>query len=50
MAEIVVEPIENFGLSQKNRPKTLFSKVGAILLRMWLKCLSVQGKNGRLAQ
>jgi 3-hydroxybutyryl-CoA dehydrogenase len=30
MAEIIVEPIEKYGLSKKNRPKTLFSKVGIV--------------------
>lgn len=30
MADIQVEPIESFGLSKKDRPKTLFSKVGIV--------------------
>jgi 3-hydroxybutyryl-CoA dehydrogenase len=30
MADIKVEPIENYGLSKKDRPKTLFSKVGIV--------------------
>lgn len=30
MSEIVVEPIENYGLSKKDRPKALFSKVGIV--------------------
>lgn len=30
MAEIIIEPIEQFGLSVKDRPKQLFSKVGII--------------------
>jgi 3-hydroxybutyryl-CoA dehydrogenase len=30
MAEIIVEPIEKYGLSQKDRPKTLFSKIGIV--------------------
>ena len=30
MANIIVEPIEKFGLSHKDRPKTLFSKVGVV--------------------
>ncbi len=30
MAEIIVESIENYGLSQKSRSKTLFSKVGVV--------------------
>jgi len=30
MSEVIIEPIENFGLSAKDRPKTLFSKVGIV--------------------
>src|SRR4030042_5602901 len=30
MSEILVEQIENYGLSKKDRPKTLFSKVGLV--------------------
>jgi 3-hydroxybutyryl-CoA dehydrogenase len=30
MSEIIIEPIEKYGLSQKNRPKQLFSKVGIV--------------------
>jgi 3-hydroxybutyryl-CoA dehydrogenase len=30
MAEMIVEPIEKYGLSQKARPKTLFSKIGIV--------------------
>jgi 3-hydroxybutyryl-CoA dehydrogenase len=30
MSEVIVESIENYGLSQKNRPKQLFSKVGIV--------------------
>ncbi|HYX06022.1 MAG TPA: 3-hydroxyacyl-CoA dehydrogenase NAD-binding domain-containing protein [Bacteroidales bacterium] len=30
MAEVIVEPIENYGLSKKNRPKNLFSRVGIV--------------------
>jgi 3-hydroxybutyryl-CoA dehydrogenase len=30
MSNKIVEPIEDYGLSQKNRPKTLFSKVGIV--------------------
>lgn len=30
MADIIVESIENFGLSQKSRSRTLFSKVGIV--------------------
>ena len=30
MANIIVEPIEKFGLSHKDRPKTIFSKVGIV--------------------
>ncbi|MBN2273363.1 MAG: 3-hydroxyacyl-CoA dehydrogenase family protein [Bacteroidales bacterium] len=30
MSEILVEPIEKYGLSKKDRPKTLFSKVGLV--------------------
>jgi len=30
MAKLVTEPIEEFGLSKKSRPKTLFSKVGIV--------------------
>jgi 3-hydroxybutyryl-CoA dehydrogenase len=30
MAEVIVELIENFGLSQKSRSRTLFSKVGIV--------------------
>ncbi|MBN1115827.1 MAG: 3-hydroxyacyl-CoA dehydrogenase family protein [Bacteroidales bacterium] len=30
MAEVIIEPIENYGLSAKNRPKQLFSKVGIV--------------------
>lgn len=30
MANIIVEPIEKFGLSHKDRPKTMFSKVGVV--------------------
>jgi len=30
MADVIVELIENYGLSQKSRPKTLFSKVGIV--------------------
>lgn len=30
MSETIVEPIEKYGLSQKNRPKQLFSKVGVV--------------------
>ena len=30
MAGLTVEPIEQYGLSQKDRPKTLFSKVGIV--------------------
>jgi len=30
MAEVIVESIENYGLSQKSRPATLFSKVGVV--------------------
>jgi 3-hydroxybutyryl-CoA dehydrogenase len=30
MAELIVESIENYGLSQKSRPATLFSKVGIV--------------------
>ncbi len=30
MANVIVEPIEKFGLSHKDRPKTIFSKVGIV--------------------
>jgi 3-hydroxybutyryl-CoA dehydrogenase len=30
MAEMIVEPIEKYGLSRKDRPKTLFSKIGIV--------------------
>ncbi|MBN1415401.1 MAG: 3-hydroxyacyl-CoA dehydrogenase family protein [Bacteroidales bacterium] len=30
MSEVLVEPIEHYGLSKKDRPKTLFSKVGLV--------------------
>lgn len=30
MSKKLVEPIENYGLSQKNRPKSLFSKIGIV--------------------
>lgn len=30
MGEVIVEPIEKFGLSEKSRSKTLFSKVGIV--------------------
>lgn len=30
MAEVIIEPIEKYGLSSKDRPKQLFSKVGII--------------------
>lgn len=30
MSEMIVEPIEKYGLSQKDRPKTLFSKIGIV--------------------
>lgn len=30
MAEIIVEPIEKYALSKKDKPKTLFSKVGIV--------------------
>ncbi len=30
MAELIVESIENYGLSQKSRSATLFSKVGIV--------------------
>ncbi len=30
MADLIVEPIEKYGLSQKDRPKQLFSKVGIV--------------------
>lgn len=30
MAEIIVEPIEKYGLSKQMRPKTLFSKIGIV--------------------
>ncbi|MBN1596939.1 MAG: 3-hydroxyacyl-CoA dehydrogenase family protein [Bacteroidales bacterium] len=30
MSEVIVEPIEKYGLSKKNRPKQLFSKVGVV--------------------
>ena len=30
MAEMIVEPIEKYGLSQKDRPKVLFSKIGIV--------------------
>ncbi len=30
MADLIVEPIEKYGLSKKDRPKTLFSKIGII--------------------
>lgn len=30
MSEIIVEPIEKYGLSKKDRPKQLFSKVGIV--------------------
>ena len=30
MAEMIIEPIEKYGLSQKDRPKTLFSKIGIV--------------------
>ncbi|HHT99946.1 MAG TPA: 3-hydroxyacyl-CoA dehydrogenase family protein, partial [Bacteroidales bacterium] len=30
MAEIVVEPIEKYALSNKKREKTLFSKIGVV--------------------
>ncbi len=30
MSDIIIEAIENYGLSQKNRPKQLFSKVGIV--------------------
>jgi len=30
MAEMIVEPIEKYGLSQKDRPKILFSKIGIV--------------------
>ena len=30
MADMLVEPIEKYGLSKKDRPKTLFSKVGVV--------------------
>lgn len=30
MAETIVEPIEQYGLSQKAKPKTLFSKIGVV--------------------
>lgn len=30
MSEVIVESIENYGLSQKDRPKQLFSKVGIV--------------------
>jgi len=29
-SEVIYEPIEEFGLSKKNRSKTLFSKIGII--------------------
>jgi 3-hydroxybutyryl-CoA dehydrogenase len=30
MSELIIEPIEKYGLSQKDRPKTLFSKIGIV--------------------
>ncbi len=30
MAELIVEPIEKYGLSKKDKPKTLFSKIGLV--------------------
>ncbi len=30
MAQVIIEPIEQYGLSKKDRPKTLFSKVGIV--------------------
>lgn len=30
MSEVIIEPIENYGLSSKSRPKQLFSKVGIV--------------------
>ena len=30
MANFITEPIEKYGLSHKNRPKTLFSRVGIV--------------------
>ncbi len=30
MAELIIEPLENYGLSKKDKPKTLFSKVGVV--------------------
>jgi 3-hydroxybutyryl-CoA dehydrogenase len=30
MAEMIVEPIENYGLSKESRPKILFSKIGIV--------------------
>ena len=30
MAEMIKEPIENYGLSSKDRKKTLFSKIGIV--------------------
>ncbi len=30
MSEVIIEQIENYGLSQKDRPKQLFSKVGIV--------------------
>lgn len=30
MAELIVEPIEKYGLSKKDKPKTLFSKIGIV--------------------
>ncbi|MBN1949763.1 MAG: 3-hydroxyacyl-CoA dehydrogenase family protein [Bacteroidales bacterium] len=30
MSEVIVEPIEKYGLSQKDRPKQLFSRVGIV--------------------
>jgi 3-hydroxybutyryl-CoA dehydrogenase len=30
MAELIIEPIEKYGLSKKDRPKVLFSKIGIV--------------------
>ena len=30
MSELIIEPIEKYGLSKKDRPKQLFSKVGIV--------------------
>ena len=30
MAEMIKEPIESYGLSSKDRKKTLFSKIGIV--------------------